>query len=154
MLASFYINLGKKRSKRGLNTKTKCTSHFAYELRDLNFRFDRTWLNRHESTTLILSLLWRWYFIFSMNIFLEVWFCSLVMLLTWCNANAKREIKHGCILYDKHMHCKKNLSCQVWTLVKLLHDEPFFMPWAKPRPPTHAKPMFITLLTRLDKLLA
>ena len=23
------------------------------------------------------------------------------MLLTWCNANAKREIKYGCILYDK-----------------------------------------------------
>ena len=28
--------------------KTKCMSHFAYELRDWNFKFDRTWLNRHE----------------------------------------------------------------------------------------------------------
>jgi len=42
MLASFYINLGKLRTKRGLNTKTKCMSHFAYEVRDLNFKFDRT----------------------------------------------------------------------------------------------------------------
>jgi len=67
-----------------------------------------------------------------------------------CQCNAR--IKHGCILYDKHMHCTNlNLSCQVWTLGKLLHDEPFFMPWAKRRPPAHARPMFITILTRLDK---
>ena len=64
----------------------------------------------------------------------------------------KARIKHGCILYDKHMHCTNlNLSCQVWTLGKLLHDEPFFMPWAKQRPPAHARPTFITILTRLDK---
>ena len=34
VLASFYIEIGKLRSKQGLNTKTKCMSHFAYELRD------------------------------------------------------------------------------------------------------------------------
>ena len=79
VLESFYIHIGKLRFKRGLNTKIKCMSHFAYELRDRNFKFDRTWLNRHESTTLILSLLWRWYIIFRMNIFLEVWFAPL-----WC----------------------------------------------------------------------
>ena len=32
----------------------------------------------------------------------------------------------------RRMHCiNLNLSCQVWTLGKLLHDEPFYMPWAK-----------------------
>ena len=32
----------------------------------------------------------------------------------------------------RKMHCiNLNLSCQVWTLGKLLHDEPFYMPWAK-----------------------
>ena len=30
---------------------------FAYELRDRTFKFARTWLNRHESATFVLSLL-------------------------------------------------------------------------------------------------
>ena len=43
VLASFYIDIDKVRSKRGFkHKKTKCMSHFAYELRDRNFKFDRT----------------------------------------------------------------------------------------------------------------
>ena len=100
-------------------------SHFAYELGDLNFKFDRTWLNRHENTTLILSLFVEMIYHILHEYLSRSVICSLVMLLTWCNANARLENKHGCILYDKHMHYKNlNLSCQVWTLGKLLHDEP------------------------------
>ena len=37
--------------------KTGMYESFAYELRDWNFKFARTWLNRHESATFVLSLL-------------------------------------------------------------------------------------------------
>ena len=139
-----------------INIKSKkCMSHFAYELRDWNFKFARTWLNRHESATLILSHLWSWYIIFSMNIFLDVWFAPL-----WCYYHdampmQSEKINMNARYMTSTVHCKNlSLSCQVWTLGKLLHDEPFFMPWAKQRPPAHARPIFITILTRLDKLLA
>jgi len=37
--------------------KTGMYESFAYELRDWNFKFAMTWLNRHESATFVLSLL-------------------------------------------------------------------------------------------------
>ena len=37
--------------------KTGMYESFAYELRDLNFKFAMTWLNRHGSATFVLSLL-------------------------------------------------------------------------------------------------
>ena len=37
--------------------KTGMYGPFAYELRDWNFKFARTWVNRYESETFILSLL-------------------------------------------------------------------------------------------------
>ena len=80
---------------------------------------------------------------------------SFVMLLTQCNAMQRRNLNLNACYMTSTMHYKNlNLSCQVWTLGKLLHDEPFFMPWAKQRPPAHARPMFLTILIRLDKPLA
>ena len=65
--------------------KTGMYESFAYELRDWTFKFARTWLNRHESITFVLSLLlsvktyWACMTFSERDIF-------FVMLLTQCNA--------------------------------------------------------------------
>ena len=107
MLASFYIDISKLRSKRGLNTKKPNV----WATLPMNLEIETLSSLGHNSIGMIAQ---HWsYHPCRVDISYLAWIsfsrsviCSLVMLLTRCNANAKREIKHGCILYDKQMHCK------------------------------------------------
>ena len=86
--------------------KTGMYESFAYELRDWNFKFARTWLNRHESTTFVLSLLLSCQNILSMYDILWAWY----LLCDATNAMqcyARQELNMNAIYMTRRMHCKK-----------------------------------------------